>query len=166
MTAGTIGLAEILTELEERTERPGATAPLDEQRAPMLVDLARRLAAYGMRIDLDYRGRIPLAASYGQRAIAIDLDARVGAHSPTLREQLRLRPELLKLLGWYYLRVHAFELFANPEAVARRIATALEVPLPEEREPAAGGLAAGERPDGLEAAERRELEAPPTADAD
>ena len=152
MTAGTIGLAEILTELEERTERPGGSAPLDEQRAPMLVDLARRLAAHGLRVDLDYRGRIPLAAAYGQRAIAIDLDPPRLDRSPTLREQLRLRPELLKRLGWYYLRVHAFELFANPEAVAQRIAVALEVPLADR-----GGSAAGE----LEGGRRRELEAAP-----
>ena len=97
----------------------------------MLVDLGRRLASFGMRVEFDYRGRIPLAASYGSRAIAIDLDVRGPAASQTLREQLRLRPELLKRLGWYYLRVHAFELFANPADVAERIAVALEVPMPD-----------------------------------
>ena len=100
----------------------------------MLVDLARRLASYGMRVEMDFRGEIPLAASYRNRAIVIDMDVASGsaAASTTLRESLRLRPELLKRLGWYYLRVRAFELFANPEAVARRIATALEVPIPDE----------------------------------
>ncbi len=43
----------------------------------------------------------------------------------SLRESLRLRPEMLKRLGWHYLRVPSFELFADPDAVARRIATAL-----------------------------------------
>lgn len=38
---------------------------------------------------------------------------------------------MLKRLGWYYLRVHAFELFANPADVAERIAVALEVPMPD-----------------------------------
>lgn len=131
MNAGTIGLAEILTELEERTERPGQGRQVSPEDAPMLVDLGRRLASFGMRVEFDYRGRIPLAASYGSRAIAIDLDVRGPAASQTLREQLRLRPELLKRLGWYYLRVHAFELFANPADVAERIAVALEVPMPD-----------------------------------
>lgn len=145
MSAGAIGLAQILTELAGRTERPGAAAPLDEQRAPMLVDLARRLGSFGMHVALDYRSRIPLAASYGNRAIAIDLEGRVSAkgHVTTLRESLRLHPELLKRLGWYYLRVHAFELFANPESVARRIAVALEVPMPEARSPVAGEITDG-----------------------
>lgn len=145
MSAGAIGLAQILTELAERTERPGAAAPLDEQRAPMLVDLARRLGSFGMQVALDYRGRIPLAASFGNRAIAIDLEGRerAGGQVTTLRESLRLRPEMLKRLGWYYLRVHAFELFANPESVARRIAVALEVPMPEARSPVAGEITDG-----------------------
>jgi very-short-patch-repair endonuclease len=36
---------------------------------------------------------------------------------------LRLRPEVLRRLGWHYARVHNFELFSNPDAVALRIAT-------------------------------------------
>jgi hypothetical protein len=28
----------------------------------------------------------------------------------------------LRRLGWHYVRVHSFELFGNPEAVAARIA--------------------------------------------
>ncbi|SJM71746.1 ATP-binding protein [Gulosibacter sp. 10] len=160
MSAGAIGLAQILTELAERTERPGGAAPLDEMRTPMLVDLARRLGAFGMQVALDYRGRIPLAASYGNRAIAIDLEGRPSpqGHGTTLRESLRLRPELLKRLGWYYLRVHAFELFANPESVARRIAVALEVPMPEAA-PAAGEIESGA--DTVQA--RGELEAGPSS---
>lgn len=164
MTAGTIGLAEILHELEQRTERPGQTEELDESHAPMLVDLARRLSALGMRVDRDYRGHIPLAASYGSRAIAIDLDAHGMLASPTLRDQLRLRPELLKRLGWYYLRVHAFELFADPAAVARRIAIALEVPLPEERMPVAGELPAAEAEEVTELEDAGERLALPAAE--
>jgi hypothetical protein len=33
-----------------------------------------------------------------------------------------LRPAALRRLGWHYVRVHTFELFADPEAVAARIA--------------------------------------------
>ena len=40
----------------------------------------------------------------------------------SLRESLRLRPEVLRRLGWHYARVHAFELFADPDAVADRVA--------------------------------------------
>jgi hypothetical protein len=40
----------------------------------------------------------------------------------SLRESLRLRPEVLRRLGWHYARVHAFELFSDPDAVADRIA--------------------------------------------
>ncbi|MFD2674351.1 ATP-binding protein [Gulosibacter bifidus] len=147
LTPGVLQLCEILTELDERdadarlaspaqgnASADAAGAVATRQRRPMLVDLGRRLESFGMRVELDYRGRIPLAASYGHRAIVVDMEA-VGrgesdqAVKHTLRETLRLRPELLKRLGWYYLRVHAFELFANPEAVAQRIATALEVPI-------------------------------------
>jgi hypothetical protein len=34
---------------------------------------------------------------------------------------------MLRRLGWHYLRVHAFELFSDPDAVADRIATMLGV---------------------------------------
>ena len=33
-----------------------------------------------------------------------------------------MRPAALRRLGWHYVRVHTFELFADPEAVAARIA--------------------------------------------
>lgn len=145
LTPGTIALAEILTELEERPATPGAGfGALDESTATMLVDLGRRLASFGMRVELDYRGRIPLAAAYGARAIAIDLDGERG-EDLTLREELRLRPEQLKRLGWYYLRVHAFELFANPDTVARRIASALDVPIGEDTREERLALASGRR---------------------
>jgi hypothetical protein len=35
---------------------------------------------------------------------------------------LRLRPQALARLGWHYMRVHLFELFADPDQVAHRIA--------------------------------------------
>lgn len=116
-----------------RVTRPSAQSDVTGAiGSPLLQDLAQRLRSYGMIVQLGHRERIPLVAAYGGRAIAIDtdgLDANVTAEEePTLREALRLRPELLKRLGWYYIRVHAFELFADPDAVARRIAVALKVP--------------------------------------
>jgi hypothetical protein len=38
------------------------------------------------------------------------------------RESRRLRPEVQRRLGWHYARVHAFELFSDPDGVADRIA--------------------------------------------
>jgi very-short-patch-repair endonuclease len=36
-------------------------------------------------------------------------------------EALRARPEALARQGWHYVRVHAMELFMQPDEVARRI---------------------------------------------
>ena len=38
------------------------------------------------------------------------------------------RSDVLRRLGWHYLRVHSFELFGNPEAVASRVASLLGRP--------------------------------------
>ncbi len=55
--------------------------------------------------------------------VAIETDALL--HRSSLRESLRLRPELLRRLGWHYARVHSFELFSDPDAVAREIVVML-----------------------------------------
>jgi len=89
----------------------------------MIVDLAARLRARGLTTRLGYRGMLPLVASYGQRCVVVESDADLLAGS--LRESLRLRPELLKRFGWTYVRVHAFELFQDPDLVADRIAELL-----------------------------------------
>jgi hypothetical protein len=56
-------------------------------------------------------------------------------HRSSLRESLRLRPEVLRRLGWHYLRVHAFELFSDPDAVANRVVTMLGADLDPITEP-------------------------------
>jgi hypothetical protein len=89
----------------------------------MLVDLAQRLRALGMTVALGYHGKLALVASYGSRAITVETDGALAGRS--LRTGLRVRPELLKRLGWHYLRVHSFDLFSDPDAVAARIAIAL-----------------------------------------
>ena len=43
------------------------------------------------------------------------------------REALRLRPQVLRRLGWHYIRVHAFDLYSDPAGVAERIAAILGV---------------------------------------
>ncbi len=86
---------------------------------PLLIDLAERLRGRGLDVRVGYRGMLPLVASAGGKAVVVETDHVVGAAS--LRESLRLRPEVLRRLGWHYLRVHSFELFADPGAVAARI---------------------------------------------
>lgn len=102
-------------------EHPEAAAPaLPAERDPMLGELADRLEGLGLHVELDYHGTIPLAASLGERAIAVDLDFAGGERS--LRGALRVRPSILRRLGWHYHRVHSFDLFADPERVALRVA--------------------------------------------
>ncbi|WP_150308866.1 AAA family ATPase [Planctomonas psychrotolerans] len=119
MRHGIVALAQILAEAKARTTEE--TVPDDSDA--MLVDLARRLEVLGLEVSLGHRGKLGLVASFQGRAIAIETDSIVGQAS--LRESLRLRPEMLKRLGWHYLRVHSFELFADPDAVASKIAKAL-----------------------------------------
>ena len=91
----------------------------------MLLDLARRLARRGLDVQIGYRGKLALVASNAGRAVAVETDEDVNRGS--LRESLRLRPDVLRRLGWHYLRVHSFELFADPDAVAARIAKLIGV---------------------------------------
>jgi len=121
MSHGAIALAEILAEVDARL----ADIPLPDDSDPMLVDLARRLEHRGIRVALGHRGKLGLVASHGGVCVTVETDAMLG--QTTLRESLRLRPELLRRLGWHYLRVHAFELFSDPDAVARRVMETLGV---------------------------------------
>ncbi len=110
---------------------------LEAQRAPvprnpMLADLADRLRQLGLQVELDYQHTIPLAAGFEGKAVAVEID--FGQPSGSLREALRLRPAVLRRLGWHFLRVHSFELFRTPDAVAQRIAgvVGLNVPVAEQ----------------------------------
>lgn len=117
---GVVELAELLA-----FEHPEPEAPsLPAERDPMLGELADRLAALGLTVAMDYRGAIPLAASLEDRAIAIDLDLGAAGdyRGDSLRDTLRLRPAVLRRLGWHYHRVQSFDLFADPDEVALRIA--------------------------------------------
>ena len=87
---------------------------------PMLLDLANRLRQRGLEVALGYGEDIALVASFGKVAVAVETDSVLA--TGTLRESLRLRPAALRRLGWHYVRVHTFELFADPEAVAARVA--------------------------------------------
>jgi hypothetical protein len=86
----------------------------------MLIDLAKRLRKLGLYVSLNHHGVIPLVASHRGVCIALDTDQALSRMS--IREGLRLRPQALTRLGWHYMRVHLFELFADPDQVANRIA--------------------------------------------
>jgi len=100
---------------------------------PLLKDLALRLQKLGLKVSLNFGGRISLAASFGTKATVVDPDwALVG---DTWDERLRVRPGLLKAMGWGYQRVHALEIFSQPQDVANRIAMALGVDLVRKAQP-------------------------------
>lgn len=113
----------------EDIARPIPVTDRDGDADPMLVDLAARLRHRGLTTRLGYRGELPLAVGYGGECAVVESDSDILEGS--LRESLRMRPALLERLGWHYVRVHAFELFQDPEAVADRIAEILGVPRPE-----------------------------------
>lgn len=119
---GVLALANILSQTEARA------AESDDGPAPgsMLHDLGRRLERRGIRVSIGHRGRLALAAAYSGKAVVVETDDALTGMS--LRESLRLRPDVLRRLGWHYLRVHSFELFGNPEAVAARVAALLGKP--------------------------------------
>ena len=119
MHFGAIALAEILTDVTARNALDAST----DDSEPMLVDLARRLQLRGLRVALGHRGKLGLVASHQGMCLTIETDSVL--HGTSLRESLRLRPEMLRRLGWHYLRVHAFELFSEPDVVADRIVTML-----------------------------------------
>jgi len=99
----------------------------DGKPDPLLADLAKRLEKLGLKVTLNFASRIGLAASFGRKAVVVDADwSLVGENWDEL---LRLRPGLLRAMGWEYQRVHAFEIFARPQEVANRIAQRLGVKL-------------------------------------
>jgi len=112
---------------------------------PLLADLARRLEKHGFKVSLNFASRIGLVASMGKRAVAIDADWSL--QGANWDERLRLRPGLLRAMGWQYHRVHAFEIFAQPQEVANRIAMSLGVDLRSKVEPLFDEPAFDDRPE-------------------
>lgn len=121
---GVLALANVLTQTEERAAEQGSS----EDPGPMIRDLGARLERRGIRVSVGHRGRLALAAAHAGKAVVVETDDAFAGQS--LRESLRLRPDVLRRLGWHYLRVHSFELFGNPDAVAARVATLLGRPDP------------------------------------
>ncbi|WP_242497853.1 AAA family ATPase [Microbacterium protaetiae] len=100
-------------------------ARLEDLADPLTLALARELRRLGVSVDVHYRGLLPLVAQYGGKAVVAESDPETAAGS--LREALRLRPQVLRRLGWHYVRVHSFDLYSDPAAVAARIAGILGV---------------------------------------
>ncbi len=100
-------------------------ARLEDLADPLTLALARELRRLGASVDVDYRGLLPLVAQYRGKAVVIESDPE--SRGESLRETLRLRPHVLRRLGWHYVRVHAFDLYSDPRTVAARIASVLGI---------------------------------------
>lgn len=98
---------------------------IDSNEDAMLADLAIRLRKLGVTVKQNYGQHLPLVASYGNRAAAVLPDWQIAKGN--LYQELNLVPGLLKNLGWEVKRVFAFELFGDPEKVARNIAESLGI---------------------------------------
>lgn len=119
---GAATLMSILGGIAARTRE----ARLEDLADPLTRSLARELRTLGLSVDVHYRGLLPLVAQYGGKAVVAESDPETIGES--LRESLRLRPQILRRLGWHYVRVHAFDLYSDPAGVAARIAALLGVP--------------------------------------
>ncbi|WP_105566000.1 ATP-binding protein [Microbacterium halophytorum] len=104
---------------------PDRAARLEDLADPLTLALARELRRLGAAVDVDYRGLLPLVAQYGGKAVVVEPDPE--SRGESLRESLRLRPHVLRRLGWHYVRVHAFDLYSDPAAVAARIGGVLGI---------------------------------------
>ena len=100
-----------------------AVEPADALPDPMLNDLSLRLKKLGARVDESLSLSLPLVVSYAKKAAVIEPDWSIRGENRN--EKFRIRPGLLKALGWQYIRVHSFEVFSDPQAVAQRIAEQL-----------------------------------------
>ncbi|TQL85175.1 hypothetical protein FB560_0778 [Microbacterium saperdae] len=103
----------------------GRDARLEDLADPLTLALARELRRLGASVDVDYRGRLPLVAQHQGKAVVIESDPE--SRGESLRETLRLRPHVLRRLGWHYVRVHAFDLYSDPVTAATRIAAVLGI---------------------------------------
>jgi hypothetical protein len=101
MGHGTVALSEILTEVQART----TAEHVPDDSEPMLVDLARRLEAKGIPVALGHRGKLGLVAAHDGVCVTIETDTTLSRTS----------------------RVHAFQLFTDPDVVAERVAEVLGI---------------------------------------
>ncbi|MDN3311029.1 AAA family ATPase [Microbacterium oryzae] len=117
--------AAILMSVLARANERGRQARREDDADPLTRVLARELRKLGVAVDVDYHGMLPLVAQRSGKAVVVESDPE--SRDASLRESLRLRPHALRRLGWHYVRVHAFDLYSDPAAVAQRIAAVLGV---------------------------------------
>ena len=122
LSAGAHLLKVLLSSAED-----GGHVPGDHDGDPMLGDLAKRLKRLGVRVDASFAERLPLVAAFADKNAVIVPDWTLRGESWS--ERLRLRPGLLRAMGWKYIRVHSFDLFADPQSVAHRVAEDLGMQL-------------------------------------
>ena len=99
----------------------------DLERDSLLADLAIRIKKLAIRTDFSFGNRLPLVASFANNAVVVLPDSAIDISDAGYA--LRLRPALLQAMGWRVLRVSSFELFADPQAVAYRVAETLGISL-------------------------------------
>ena len=117
LSNGALLLRDLLAAADEAAE------PADVLPDPMLNDLSLRLKKLGARVDESLSGSMPLVVSYAKKAAVIEPDWSIRGENRN--EKFRIRPGLFKALGWQYVRVHSFEVFSDPQAIAQRIAEQL-----------------------------------------
>ncbi|MEY4398596.1 MAG: hypothetical protein RLZ53_1172, partial [Actinomycetota bacterium] len=102
-----------------------AKVPVDSEidSDPMLSDLALRLRKLGAHVTIGYTARIPMAVSFGVKSAIILPDWNLIGDD--LSEKVRLRPALLAGMGWQTIRIHALDVFSDPQGLAVRIGDAL-----------------------------------------
>lgn len=123
---------ELLSDLMNELAMPSSTK-VESDLNPMIADLAIRLTKLGVTTRTNFSPRIKLVASVGEKAAIVEPDWGILGYN--LSERYRLRPALLEAMGWMYLRVPSFELFADPEQVARSIATSLGIEVTKKPQP-------------------------------
>ena len=123
---------EMLSDLMHEIERV-TPIRVEAELNPMIADLAIRLTKLGVTTRTNFSTRIKLVASVGEKAAIIEPDWGILGYN--LSERYRLRPALLEAMGWMYLRVPSFELFSDPEQVARSIAMNLGIEVTKKPQP-------------------------------
>ncbi len=103
---------------------------------PMLDDLGIRLKKLGARVQRGLTAELPLVAAYSKEAAVVETDWSLLGENWS--ERLRLRPGLLRAMGWQYLRAYSFELFSEPDEIARRISAEIGVSVKPRTQPIFG----------------------------
>lgn len=92
---------------------------------PLLSDLATRLRKRGVRVIENPSSEISMLAIYRDRVALIDADWQI--MNRDWRLYLRGARKIWSQYGFEYRRVHVFELFSEPDNVAKRLADSIGV---------------------------------------